>query len=188
MNFLQVGRVITLFKKVPWLNKHKLVLSVSVIAILLFVLMIVFPSVYIFFDTVLALLVAGTYLYVYLKDRRLTSHGIRAIGMVVDKEEEHGANSSADPWDAYYVTYTFTPPKKGQSLKARQEIAESLYKKLSVGCPINIAFDPEQPEKSIPVGGIQPMWFRITNSIVIAAVTFVGVALLVSIIIGNLHW
>jgi hypothetical protein len=186
MNFFQMGKGIKFIKQVPWLNKHILVLSVSGIVILLFVLMIVFPSLYLFFVTILALLVAGLYLYVYLKNRRLASHGIRTFGIVVEKYETHGVTGSyADPYDAYYVTYIFTP-LNGKQLKTRREISEDLYKKIFIGGPINVGFHQEEPERNFPTGGIQPMWVRVTNAIVIAVATFAGAAA-VSITIQRLH-
>jgi hypothetical protein len=182
-SYLPMVSFISLIKKIPWINKHILMLSASLIAVFLFVLMIVFPSIYIFFDTVLALLVANTYLYAHLKDRRLNSQGIRTMGIVADKEEEHGvtSGSDADAYDAYFVTYTFTPPL-GHELEARHKIPESLYKELFIGGPINISFDSKDSSRNVPVGGIQPLWFRITNTVVIALFTFVAAALLLFII------
>jgi hypothetical protein len=88
--------------------------------------------------------------------QRLIRFGSRATGTIIDKREEHGVTGGSmefgpDPWDAYWVTYSFMP-REGVEFHEECKVEQRMWHRLSVGSRVVIAFDPEDPIENTMLG------------------------------------
>ena len=103
---------------------------------------------------------------VYNEYSELIIHGSRAIGTVVETRVEH--NDSTGAGQAYQVYYTFSTPG-GVQFKGGSPIEYQLWQKLDVGSSIEIAYNPVNPSKNLPVAADRPgVWIAYFGAIVLA--------------------
>ena len=103
---------------------------------------------------------------VYNEYSELIINGSRAIGTVVETRVEH--NDSTGAGQAYQVYYTFSTPS-GVQFKGGGPVEYQLWQKLDVGSSIEIAFDPVDPSKNLPVAADRPgVWMAYFGAVVFA--------------------
>ncbi len=96
----------------------------------------------------------------------LVNYGSRTTGVVIEKH----TYSTADDTPYYEITYAFSLPS-GELLTDKYDVP--IWRGVKVGDQIEIAFDTEDPTRSMPVESGFPVWIEILTALFgIASILF----------------